>query len=202
MKVFKNRRVIEQYSQENWNDLKDNFDSNIIEVFGLSAAFAMFRKKYIEDLTFNNGELFDEDYHSYKEDVDLAFRLQSSNNKVYVILDTVAYHDRSAATTVDKGIVKTIENKLYQSDWTKRHSYKNHLITLYKNEYWQNFILDFPFIFWYELKKFLWYLFFFPDALKELVTIWNLKNKIKDKKEQIKTKRVKNYKEMRKILNK
>lgn len=197
MKVFRNRRVIEQHTQKNWGNLKDGFDSDTIEVFGVSGAFPMFRRKEIEEVAFDNGSFLDEDYHSYKEDVDLAFRLQSSDNKSYVILDTVAYHDRSAAGPEDTGMIKAIKNKLDQSDWVKKHSYKNHLMTLFKNEYWQNFVLDFPFIFWYELKKFLWYLFFDPKVLKGLATAWSLKDKMKDKREQIKEKRVKSYKEIR-----
>ncbi|MFB6181549.1 MAG: glycosyltransferase family 2 protein [Candidatus Magasanikbacteria bacterium] len=197
MKIFKNRRVIEQYTQKKWSKIKDKFDSDTREVFGVSGAFPMFRRSSIEEITFDNGNYLDEDYHSYKEDVDLAYRLQSSGNKAYVILDTVAYHDRSAAGPENPGIIATIKNKLDQSEWVKKHSYKNHLMTLYKNEYWQNFLLDFPFIFWYELKKFIWYLLFDPKVLKSLATAWSLRDRMKEKREQIKKGRVKNYKEMR-----
>lgn len=197
MKIFRNRRVIEQYTQKDWSEVKDEFSSDTIEVFGATGAFPMFRRESIEDITFDNGNFLDEDYHSYKEDVDLAYRLQASGNKAYVILDTVAYHDRSAAGPEDPGFIATVKNKLNQSEWVKNNSYKNHLMTLYKNEYWQNFLLDFPWIFVYELKKFIWYLLFDPKVLKGLGTFWSLRDKMKEKRKQIKKKRVKNYKEMR-----
>jgi len=198
LSVFRNRRVIEQYTQRDWNKLKQDFDTDIIDVFGVSGAFPMYRRSALDKVAFDNGNFFDEDYHSYKEDVDLAFRLQSAGYKSKVILDTVAYHDRSAAGPKDTGDMKAIKNKLKQSSWVKYHSYKNHLMTIYKNEYWQNFLLDFPFILWYELKKFIWYLLVDISVLKGLSEIWSLRNKMKNKRKQIKKKRVKDYKEMRK----
>ncbi len=198
LSVFRNRRVIEQYTQRDWNKLKQDFDTDTIDVFGVSGAFPMYRRSALDKVAFDNGNFFDEDYHSYKGDVDLAFRLQSAGYESKVILDTVAYHDRSAAGPKDTGDMKAIKNKLNQSNWIKYHSYKNHLMTIYKNEYWQNFLLDFPFILWYELKKFIWYLLFDISVLKGLGEIWNLRKEMKNKRKQIKKKRVKNYKEMRK----
>ncbi|PSO44617.1 MAG: hypothetical protein BRC22_02170 [Parcubacteria group bacterium QH_9_35_7] len=198
LSVFRNRRVIEQYTQRDWNKLKQDFDTDIIDVFGVSGAFPMYRRSALDEVAFDNGNFFDEDYHSYKEDVDLAFRLQSAGYKSKIILDTVAYHDRSAAGPKDTGDMKAIKNKLEQSSWVKYHSYKNHVMTIYKNEYWQNLLLDFPFILWYELKKFIWYLLADTSVLKGLSEIWNLRSKMKNKRKQIKKKRAKDYKEVRK----
>ncbi len=171
LKVYRNRRVVEQYTQQNWPELKNKLPSNIMPVFGVSGALPAFRTSALKYVAYEDGSIFDESYHSYKEDVDLAFRLVSVGFKSYVLLDAVAYHDRSAAGPKQAGDVSALDNKKKQSDWVKYHSYKNHLATLYKNEFWQNFTLDFPWILWYELKKLSYFLLFdrrVLSGLKEL----------------------------------
>jgi GT2 family glycosyltransferase len=160
LKVYRSRRVIEQYTQQNWSELKSKFSSQILPVFGVSGALPVFRTSALRRVWYSDGSIFDESYHSYKEDVDLAYRLASVGYKSYVLLDTVAYHDRSAAGPKQASDVHALVNKQKQSELVKYHSYKNHLATLYKNEYWQNFTLDFPWILWYELKKFAYFLLF------------------------------------------
>lgn len=142
LKVFRNRRVIEQHTQENWSEIKNNFSNNILETFGLSGAFPMFRRSAINEILLN-GKIFDEDYHSYKEDVDLAYRMLSHGLKTRILLEVVAYHDRAGAGPKGMDDQSALESKKKQSEWVKYHSYKNHLMTLYKNEYWQNCLLDF-----------------------------------------------------------
>ena len=166
LKVFRNRRVIEKYTGKEWDDKKSKLELSFrthgeaMEVFGVSGAFPMYRRTALEVVAFTDGTFLDESYHSYKEDVDLAFRLRSAGFTSFVLLDTVAYHDRSAAGPEEMGDSKALENKKKQSDWVKYHSYKNHIMTIYKNEYWQNWLLDAVFIKWYELKKFIYFLLF------------------------------------------
>ena len=160
MKVYRNRRVVEQYTQQSWTELKNKFSSTALSVFGVSGALPAFRTSAIRSVVYADGNIFDESYHSYKEDVDLAFRLASAGLKSYVLLDAVAYHDRSAAGPKQVSDSQALANKQKQSELVKYHSYKNHLATLYKNEYWQNLTLDFPWILWYELKKFAYFLLF------------------------------------------
>lgn len=171
LKVYRNRRVIEQYTQQNWPDLKSILPTTVLPVFGVSGALPAFRASVIKSIAYKDGSIFDESYHSYKEDVDLAWRLAAGGYRAYVLLDAVAYHDRSAAGPKQSDDVSALANKKQQSEWVKYHSYKNHLMTLYKNEYWQNFALDFPWILWYELKKFIYFLLFdrkVLGGLKEL----------------------------------
>lgn len=191
LKVYKNRRVVDWMQGEEWKEANDQ----VTEVFGVSGTMPMFRHNVIDNLTFANHNIFDENYGSYKEDVDLAFRIRSYGYRSFVLLDAVAYHDRSS--NFDSSIIK---NKKGQSKGVKYNSYKNHLMTIYKNEYWQNFVLDFPWILWYEIKKFIWLLLFNPSALKGLKDIWFLRKDLKDKRKQIKNKRKIDWLKMRKWL--
>lgn len=196
LKVMRNRRVVELGTGLTWplesaQVLKCS-SAQVCEVFGVSGALPMFRKSVIEKIG-----LFDDSYNSYKEDVDLAFRLRSAGHKAFVLLDAVAYHDRTAEGVEKKGDKVAMENKQKQSEWVRYHSYKNHLMTLYKNEYWQNCLLDLPWISWYELKKFGYFLLFDRQVLKGLKEIWRNCKDLKIKRLKIKEMRKVSWRELR-----
>ncbi|MFH1947261.1 MAG: glycosyltransferase family 2 protein [Candidatus Magasanikbacteria bacterium] len=195
LKVLRSRRVIEKYTGKDWDEKKSRLElshrtqGQTMEVFGVSGAIPLFRRSVIEEVG-----LFDESFVSYKEDVDLAFRLCSAGYKAFVLLDAVAYHDRSA-----EGVEKMSgKNKKNQSDLVKYYSYRNHLITILKNEYWQNYLLDFFFIEWYELKKFVWFLLFDRGVLRGLRDIIKISEDLKIKRLKIKKLRKVSWREMRK----
>lgn len=201
LKVYRNRRVVEQFTQQEWSKIGPKLLANGQElmVFGVSGALPVFRASSLKSIAYPDGSIFDESYHSYKEDVDLAFRLASAGFKSYALLDAVAYHDRSAAGPKQTSDASALDNKKKQSEWVKYHSYKNHLMTLYKNEYWQNFILDFPWILWYELKKFVYFLLFDRKVLGGLKEIFG--KKLAQKRQLIKSLRKISWQEMRKWWN-
>lgn len=181
LKVLRNRRVIEIGAGQSWQ----NNDEHKKSVFGVSGTMPLFRRSAIKTIEFSPTEFLDASYHSYKEDVDLAYRIRSAGFEACTILDAVAYHDRSAAGPRELSDLAAAENKRKQSTWIQYHSYKNHLMTLYKNEHWQNFLLDFPWVIWYELKKFLWLLVFRPGVLKGLGEAWKNRGDLKMKRLKI-----------------
>jgi len=171
IKLFRNRRAVELYTRETWGENSDNqmvrdlMGKTLTEAFGVSGAFAAYRRANITSVLLPGGNLFDPTYHSYKEDLDLAYRLRNAGHSAYIILDAVVYHDRTGAGPKEMSDVAAILNKRRQSSFVRFHSYKNHLRTLYKNEYWQNALIDFPYIFWYEFKKFVFILFTDPKVI-------------------------------------
>ena len=171
IRLLRNRRAVEWLTRERWakdsasKEVCEMYDKKTVEVFGVSGAFPMYRKSALDKLLLPGGNIFDPTYHSYKEDLDLAYRLRNAGYTSYVLLDAVAYHDRTAAGPKTLGDVAAAKNKRLQSEYVRFHSYKNHLRTLYKNEYWQNFLLDSPFILWFELKKLTYYLLTSPVIL-------------------------------------
>jgi GT2 family glycosyltransferase len=62
------------------------------EIFGPSGALGIYRKTALEDIE-NIGEYFDELLH-YKNDVDLAYRLQWAGHKSLFIPEVTCYHAR------------------------------------------------------------------------------------------------------------
>ena len=198
LRVFRNRRVVEKYAGKDWEMIKPKMelsfrnDGGAKEVFGVSGALPMFRRAVIDEVG-----LFDESFGSYKEDVDLAFRLRSAGYKAYVLLDAVAYHDRTAAGLEKMSDKVAMENKRKQSELVRYNSYRNHLMTFYKNEYWQNFLLDFIWILWYEGRKFLYLLLFDRKVLGGLREVEKERKRLKIERLKIKDLRKVGWGEMR-----
>ena len=71
-------------------------------------------------------------------------------------------------------------------------------MTLYKNEYWQNAILDFPWILWYEGKKFLYCLLYDRHSLAGVGEIWKNRKILWERKNDMRKKRKASWKEIRK----
>jgi len=188
LSVSRSRRVTEIATGQDFSNFKFQI-SNFTEVFGVSGALPLFRKTAID-----RAGLFDESFGSYKEDVDLAFRLRSAGYKAFILLDTVAYHDRTAVGTEKL----SVKNKKSQSDFVRYYSYRNHLLTLLKNEYLQNFLLDLPLILWYELRKFFFFLLFDRKVLRGLGDIVKMRPAISHQRSVIKNSREVGWREIRK----
>lgn len=130
------------------------------EVFGVSGALPLYRRQALDQVG-----LFDEDYFSYKEDVDLAYRLRRVGWRAEVVMEAVAYHDRSAARPANESYQAVLANRRNKSSIANYYSYRNHLLTLYKNLDWRDWLKGGVFIFEYELKKFIYLLLFEPRTL-------------------------------------
>ena len=171
IRLFRSRRAVEWLTRQDWAkdsasvDVQKIYDKNVVEIFGVSGAFAIYRKSVVDNVLLPGGDMFDATYHSYKEDLDLAYRLRNAGFMSYVILDSVVYHDRHGGGPKRMSDWAAAKNKTTQSFFISFHSYKNHLRTLYKNEYWQNFLIDLPFIFWYEFKKLIYLLLTNPKVV-------------------------------------
>ncbi|MDD5043410.1 MAG: glycosyltransferase family 2 protein [Patescibacteria group bacterium] len=164
LKMFRSRRTVDRGAGEIDNS---QFDGQK-EVFGISGALALYRLNALQGVRLAEGEYFDKDYFMYKEDVDLAWRLKNRGWGAELVPKAVAYHYRGAAGGEKVGAINIIKNRKEKSKLVNYYSYKNHLLTLVKNERWGDFLKNFPFIFWYELKKFLYILFFEWPTLKAI----------------------------------
>lgn len=183
LKVFKTRKIIDNFAGKNYEEVKNKLGNDKFkQVFGVSGALPIYKRSALREIAFENN-VFDASFGSYKEDVDLAFRLASFGYNSAVVLNAKAYHDRTFGK--EKSLKLAFKNKTKMSA-SVYNSYKNHFALLYKNEYWQNIVLDFLWIKCYEIKKAIFYLFFNPKvffgALKEFK-----KNKpiLKKEKEKI-----------------
>ncbi|GEM_PF-96218 len=88
-------------------------------VFGVSGCLPLYRRQAILDAS-PDGHLFDPAFVSYKEDVDMAFRLSEADFYAAVVRDARAWHCR----TFSNG------SRDLQSERVLLHSYRNHLWNL------------------------------------------------------------------------
>ena len=140
-----------------FNSEKYNYD---FDIWGVSGALPIYRRSSIygvSNLKNDYYEIFDESFFMYKEDIDLAFRLKNNLFKARYISLSIAYHERGLKNK--NGLLKKIKDKK-KNTFLNYLSYRNHLLMLYKNLNFKKFIIHFPFIFYEELKKFLYYFFY------------------------------------------
>lgn len=177
------------------------FDSEE-EIFGTSGAAALYRISALDDVAFiredKKKEYFDELMFMYKEDVDLAYRLQWGGYKSIYTPEAVIYHDRSVKSK-GRGALSTIKGRKGRDRKFKEWSWLNHHIILQKyldgthsgDVKWKTFL--------YEIKTFFYILFFEPFLLKQWWKLFKLRDDIRERREQIK-KRIKTNKHLEAIM--
>lgn len=167
---FRNRRVAEWRSGEKWSDSPET----VVEVAGISGALPLYRMKALHAIADKEGNIFDPLFESYKEDVDVAWRLHDKGFRACVVTDAVAYHDRATAMPkYGQHDIAAAINKFSQRSDVRYFSYRNHLLMLFKNENSADFWPNAPWIIWYEIKKFLVLLISYPSVvIKSWQFIW------------------------------
>ena len=177
--AFKNRRFIERGSGQ----IDTGQFNQAQEIFGSSGACALYRRAALEQIKFNQ-EYFDTDFFLYKEDIDLAWRLRLAGWSSVYAPQAIAYHYRRARSQGSR--VKNLEvakHRLNKDSFVNHYSYRNHLMLLYKNSLCINVFKHFPYIFFYELKKFIYVLLLENSTLRQaLLDLFRFRKKIKQKR--------------------
>lgn len=78
-------------------------------------------------------EYFDDSFFMYKEDVDLAWRLNRKGYFAYLVPNAVAWHDRTAKQLDSNYFIHLISRKVGHSDLNRKLSHRNHIKMLVKN---------------------------------------------------------------------
>ncbi|MCF7845670.1 MAG: hypothetical protein K9L85_00345 [Candidatus Peribacteraceae bacterium] len=124
------------------------------QIFGASGALAIFRRTALESVSMN-GEYFDELLH-YKNDVELAYRLNWAGWKCLFLPQIIAYHDRQLDAQKRKNT----------RPWARASSLFGHLAVLEKH-FSQSFSLKTKLATkLYNLSKLLFLLLTEPSTLK------------------------------------
>ncbi len=194
LRVFKSRRIVERGAGA--RDDHGEYARNE-EVFGVSGALALYRLRALEDVA-ENGQFFDEDFFVYKEDVDLAWRLQLRSWTSLFIPRAVAHHHRAASGAEKAKLLDMIRGRRRRSKTVNFFSCRNHLCLLAKNDHAENTLLDFPRIVWYETGKFLYFLFLEPAMLRAYIAYFRLLPRMLTKRRRNMQRAKVTWREMRK----
>ena len=144
IEIFKTRRVIDRGQ---WEVDAGQYDTDR-EIFGASGAAAMYRKSALEKVKIprlaGGYEYFDNDFIAYKEDVDLAWRLQLAGYKCRYMPQAVVYHGRTVGRSWPTQFIRFIHNRHRQSRLVRQQSFRNHYLMMVKNEipeiFWRHII--------------------------------------------------------------
>jgi GT2 family glycosyltransferase len=130
---------------------KGQFDGDN-KIIGPDGAAGAYRKTALETVKYlrSDGryEYFDEDFHSYWEDVDLAWRLANAGWHTKFVPQALAYHGRTAASSPGgyKKVLSFIQHHKKIPDRIRQLNYKNHVYMFVKNSprwYPQFFVREF-----------------------------------------------------------
>lgn len=97
---------------------------SVQEVFGVSGAAAMFRMSFVRDVALADGQFLDEDFFSYREDADVAWRGRLFGWRAMYVPDALAWHVRTV----------TPKNRRQVPPSVNMHSVKNRFLMRVKNE--------------------------------------------------------------------
>lgn len=184
LRVLRNRRVVEWHTGVAW-PIPELALRDRAEVFGVSGALPMYRRAALADVAWQD-EVFDAQFVSYKEDVDLAFRLRMAGWSAYLASRARAWHDRTAAGPRTGGDWAALQNRAGRSSAVRRYSFRNHLAVLIKNEYRVNAHRDWWAIGWYEWKKFAYLLCREPlIILGGLHDLWRMRHRLREQRAAI-----------------
>jgi len=143
----------------------DEMDLRSTDVFGVSGCLPMYRRSAIVASS-PDETLFDSTFTSYKEDVEIAYRLRSARCTSLIVHSAVAYHRRTFGQN----------NHVSQSFEAQKQSYRNHLWILLMHWPVKKFFCQSPAIILFEFAKFVYWLMRNPrvviDALKETGHEW------------------------------
>lgn len=164
-------------------------------IFGVPATASLYRRNALLAVS-GGGEVLDEDFVSYKEDVDLAWRLQLGGFESWLEPNAVAYHDRSLSSARSlRGEYKLRQGRLRD---LKVFSWVNHLAILVKNDGSIDFMKDLPWIAGHEIAKGLFLLITDPLTLfKSKIRFIRLLPKFYKKRRELKSTHRISYQELR-----
>lgn len=160
---------------------------NLTNVNAVSGAGAMYRRSALEAthyaLPTNHSEFFDEDFHSYWEDVDLSWRMANAGWKNVFVPSAIGFHGRGAGSSEGgyKDIIGFIKHHRALSPRIRQLNYKNHIFMYIKNSPY-----FYPQFFVREFFMLIYILLFEISTLKVVPEILRLMPKMFEKRKLIK----------------
>ncbi len=151
------------------------------DLFGISGAAVLYRRKALEDVAFTNQEgnkeYFDEAMFMYKEDIDLAYRMQWAAWKCRYTPSAIAYHDRTISAS-GSSTWEIIKHRNSKPSHINQMSYLNHKILMQKN-YADDFSLGVKSsTSLYNLKMLMYLVLFEQETLTQWWKFFKLRKKI------------------------
>lgn len=138
------------------------------DVFGPSGACCLYRAEKVRDLLVE-GELFDGDFNTYREDCDLAWRVRGAGLHTRFVPKAKLWHYRGMYGAERQNLWQRLTNRKRQRPFFAALSTRNQLFVLLKNLTFVDAILSAPWIVFNEFGRVAYGLLFEPETRKVLV---------------------------------
>ena len=163
-------------------------------IFGVDGACPVYRMAALESVrqpsAAGGWEYLDEDFFIYKEDVDLAWRLQLFGWAALYLPDAVAWHARGAGDSATSRPMQIIAHRRKIASWVKRLSWRNHRLMQLKNEDASEVMRDLPYIVWHEIRALMYLAIFNPRNLSAIADLARKSGAARRKRRYIQGRRV------------
>ncbi len=136
-------------------------------VFGASAAAALYRRQALDDVAYPAGEVFDETFFAYREDADLAWRLQRRGWRCMFMPSARAWHARGLKPEAARAGTPEIN----------RLSVRNRFLLRWANADWRWRLACFPWWLLRDLEVAAACLTLERSSLPGLVEAWGLRRR-------------------------
>lgn len=140
------------------------------EVFATCGAAGAWRRAALGEIAYPSGEVFDESFFCYKEDLDAGWRAQRLGWKARYVPDAIAIHERQW---------RGGPHRRRMTLSVRTHSLKNRYLMIVKNETFTGFARNLLPMLWFEVRALLYLALFepglwqaYPAAVRHLPGAW------------------------------
>ena len=178
--IYRSRRIINRGHGERDRGQYEKDE----EIFSYEGACGFFRRAALEDSRIN-GELLDEDFFWYADDIDLGWRMRLLGWKSVYVPTMIAWHDRQTTKRLKRTVFDFIRLRREIPAYKRALDYRNLHLTLIKNELPKNVLRDlFPFL-KRECALFIYTLICEPRTVLSWISFFRLLPKILEKRKII-----------------
>ncbi len=192
--MYKSRRIVNRgQGQIDKNQLKGG------EVFGADGAAPVYRRAALDDVALKIGdklEYLDEDFFSYKEDVDLAWRLRLAGWQAFYEPTVKGFHGRGSGDAASTNPLEIVKERRKISGFAKTLSWRNQRLMQIKNELWPLLFIHLPWFLVKELAAWAYIFVFEPQTVVSLPKFFKQIPKAFEKRHLIMAKRRANFESM------
>lgn len=172
--MYKNRRIVNRGQGQ---PDKDQFGEG--EIFGADGAAPVYRRSALEDVKLPLAgqakfEYLDEDFFSYKEDVDLAWRLRLAGWSAVYVPQVQAWHGRGSGDAASTKPVEIVKERRKISAFAKTLSWRNQRLMQIKNEQGLVLFRHWPWLCLKEMAAWAYILLFEPATVRSLPAFFKL----------------------------
>lgn len=177
---------------------KGQFDQKTT-IIAPTGTIGMFRTEAVRTLLVN-GEFYDSDYFTYREDVDLAWRFARYGLQAAFVPSAICYHHRGMYGANKRSLLRKFKDRWSRNPLLAGLSTRNQIYTVIKHIDFLNFILDFPWLVYDIILRSCYAIVFEPQARTLLWGAVSHLPHLLDKRRKIREKSRIKPKELRKWL--